>query len=212
MSIAWNDDPPALLPLIAQNVARVSRTIVAQAHARTRPSLDLAFDWHRNIYRSVPLPVPYYAGEIRDSDLRFPELIGYNVEVGGLPGIIHTNVPAALVAFEQAMFATTGSLDRVILTGVVPGTPATLAAVIRLAAYAHGEWVRIHPFANGNGRTARCWANFIALRYGLPAFVSIKPRPAGIVYEQAGISSMSGDHRLTEGLFAAMLNAVIPGP
>ena len=28
-------------------------------------------------------------------------------------------------------------------------------AVVKLAAWAHGEWIWIHPFINGNGRPAR---------------------------------------------------------
>ncbi|MCF8475569.1 MAG: Fic family protein [Pseudolabrys sp.] len=45
-------------------------------------------------------------------------------------------------------------------------TADQLAAVIDLCAWIHSEWVRIHPFANGNGRSARLWANYIAMRYG----------------------------------------------
>jgi Fic family protein len=42
-----------------------------------------------------------------------------------------------------------------------------LSAIIDVCACAHAEWIRIYPFANGNGRTARLWANGIALRYGI---------------------------------------------
>jgi hypothetical protein len=52
-----------------------------------------------------------------------------------------------------------------------------LAAIVDLCAWAHAEWVRIHPFANGNGRTARLWANCLAMRYGLPPFIRLRPRP-----------------------------------
>lgn len=86
---------------------------------------------------------------------------------------------------------------------------------MELAALAHGEWVRIHPFANGNGRTARTWANWIAARYGLPMFVSVKPRPASLLYEVAAGASMGsppqvrGDHGLTTLVFVAMLDEVL---
>jgi fido (protein-threonine AMPylation protein) len=210
--IPWDDDPPLSLARIASNTNAVAYLIDGQARARVGPSLALAFDWHRRIYDNVPLPVPYYAGEVRNSDPTYPELFGYNVEVGGLPGVSHTDVPAALVAFEQSIVTATTTLDAAIAPGSIPASAAALAAVIRLVAYVHGEWVRIHPFANGNGRTARCWANFVALRYGLPAFVTIKPRPASLLYARAANASMTGDHRPTEGLFAAMLRASPVGP
>jgi hypothetical protein len=37
-------------------------------------------------------------------------------------------------------------------------TSKAMRSTLLLAAILHGEWVRIHPFANGNGRTARLWA------------------------------------------------------
>jgi Fic family protein len=72
-------------------------------------------------------------------------------------------------------------------------------------AQAHGEWARIHPFANGNGRIARLWANWCAVRYGLPAFVRLRPRPEGDRYARAAGDSMAGDHRATVSLFADWL-------
>lgn len=212
MPIAWDADPPSAYPLIAQNTAAVAQTVKGQAAARVAPTLALAADWHRSIYRGVPLPVPYYTGEIRDTDPLFPELIAYDVVVGGLPGVRHTDVPAALATFEAAMHTLCGRIEVHIAVGAKPSSPAALAAVVRFAAFAHGEWVRIHPFANGNGRIARCWANFVALRYGLPAIVAIKPRPAALLYGQAARASMLGNHGPTGALFAALLNAALPGP
>lgn len=211
MPIAWDADPPAAYALLAQNAAAVARTIAGQSHARVVPSVDLAFDWHRSIYQGVALPVSYYAGEMRDSDPAFPQLIGYDVQVGGLDGVNHADVPAALLAFESGMRTTCARLDQATPVGSVPPSPAALAAVIRLAAFAHGEWVRIHPFANGNGRTARCWANFVTLRYGLPAIATIQPRPVDLLYGQAARASMLGNHGPTQAMFAAMLNAALPG-
>jgi len=45
---------------------------------------------------------------------------------------------------------------------------------IELAAYAHHELVRIHPFVDGNGRTARLLMNLILMRDGYPPAVIIK--------------------------------------
>ena len=79
-----------------------------------------------------------------------------------------------------------------------------LRGVLSLCAVLHGEWARIHPFANGNGRTARLWANWGALRYGLPPFVTVKPRP-GEPYGLAAMASMSGNHAATIAAFHEML-------
>ena len=79
-----------------------------------------------------------------------------------------------------------------------------LAAVIDLCAWAHAEWVRIHPFANGNGRTARIWANALLMRYGLPPAIRLRPRPDG-GYGDAGAAAMNGDWRATVAVFSRML-------
>lgn len=35
----------------------------------------------------------------------------------------------------------------------------------------HGEFVKVHPFINGNGRTARLLLNFELMKYGYPPIV-----------------------------------------
>ena len=66
------------------------------------------------------------------------------------------------------------------------------------------EWVRIHPFANGNGRTARLWANYVLMRYGLPPVVRLRPRPDG-GYGAAGAAAMAGDWEPTAAVFRKLL-------
>lgn len=80
--------------------------------------------------------------------------------------------------------------------------------MIDLSAWAHAEWVRMHPFANGNGRTARIWANAILMRYGLPPAVRLRPRPGG-AYGLAGAAAMEGDWRPTAAVFRTMLEEVL---
>ena len=69
----------------------------------------------------------------------------------------------------------------------------------------HAEWVRIHPFANGNGRTAQLWANNIALRYGVPPFIRLRPRPNS-GYAAAGDKAMQGDWKPTAVVFRRLLD------
>jgi len=189
----WNDDAPGYERVIEANASALILDIVRAAPSRVGPSVAMAQAWHRVLYRGVPLPVPYFAGEVRDSDPRFPELIGYEVQVGSSPGAPASLVPGDLARFETSLRMAVANLDGAVPVGAPLGS-TELMAVLRLIALVHGEWVRIHPFANGNGRTARVWANWVATRYGLEAFVQLKPRPAQLLYAGAAAASMRGDH------------------
>jgi fido (protein-threonine AMPylation protein) len=172
----------------------------------------MAQEWHRRVYRGASLPVPYYAGELRDSDTRFPELYGYEVRIGRQRGVDSGLVPQQLADLETAMKRAVAVLDPLIPARGSPADAAQLRSVLTLCAYAHGEWVRIHPFANGNGRTARLWANWCALRYGLPPFVRLRPRPEGNPYATASALSMRGDHQAMFAVLADMLSRHLETP
>jgi Fic family protein len=204
MATAWNEDPPGSEQRILANATELLRAIAADAGARLPPSVALAQEWHRRLYTGVALPVPYYAGEPRDSDPARPELIGYEVVVGRSAGTPSAEVPAALADFERRARLAVSRLDTAILVGAKPREGTELAGVLALCAALHGEWVRIHPFANGNGRIARVWANWAALRYRLPPFVTVKPRPSQ-PYGLAAMASMGGDHSVTVAVFDQML-------
>jgi fido (protein-threonine AMPylation protein) len=172
----------------------------------------LARDWHRRIYKGVQLPAPYFAGGLRGSDRRYPELIDYEVMVGGKRGVPARKVRAELARFEDSIQEAVNRLDPVIPVGAKPEDATQLYSVLTLCANAHGEWVRIHPFANGNGRTARLWANWCAVRYGLPAFVRLKPRPDGLGYAIAAARSMDHDYVPMISELAAMLEERLRQP
>ena len=206
MPVEWNEDDPGDLPVIYRNLRRILLQILKDAPIRSLPTTALAQDWHREIYKGVRLPLPYFAGEIRDSDPQFPELFGYEVIVGNSYGAPSHEVPQELSRFEDSMQKAVARLDPAIPNGARPEAAIELRSVLTLCSYAHGEWIRIHPFANGNGRTARLWANWCAVRYGLPAFVRSKPRPEGLGYAIAAARSMNGDHNPMIAEFGAMLN------
>lgn len=82
-----------------------------------------------------------------------------------------------------------------------PDTPAS-------AFTAHRRLVEIHPFNDGNGRTARLLMNLILIRGGYPA-VAVRPedRPAyiaGLQQAQAGVGTGAFDRLLHERLDATM--------
>ena len=79
-----------------------------------------------------------------------------------------------------------------------------LEAVIELAAWTHSEWVRIHPFSNGNGRTARMLTNAVLMRYGLPPVLRLRPRPSS-PYGHAGAEGMEGHAKPMEALLRRLL-------
>lgn len=155
----------------------------------------MAQQWHRDTYQGIALPMACYAGEVRDSDPAYPELIDYEVAVGTARGVRAVDVPDELARFESGLKAIVSQMDGVIPIGAQPSAVGDLYAVLQVAATAHGEWVRIHPFANRNGRIARLWVNWVAVRYGLPFFLALKPRPTSLIYAAAASASMRGDHQ-----------------
>jgi len=215
--LSWSEDTPADELIIAANVGRMLTDIVRNGARRETPRLALAHDWHRRIFAGTSSPPgPHVLGVPRGSP--HPDLRSYEVVVAsGAGGVVSGyGVPAARVAFylagfEQGVQAAVARLDPVIDVARGPQTTVELESVVRLAALCHGEWVRIHPYMNGNGRVARTWANWVAVRYGLPPFVRIKPRPDGLWYAVAARNSMgmppdySADHEPTFQVFLEIL-------
>jgi hypothetical protein len=215
---SWDEDDPRDLDLIQRNVAALLASLQESAAARPFPDLAEVCSWHARLYAGCRVPVPGYLGHLR-GDRDVPELVGYQVGVGrvqadGFPekvGVLSFRVASEVEAVLNGLHAVLGRLDERFPTAVRPRTADELHAMVEASALAHGEWIRVHPFANGNGRTARLWVVFLCLRYGLPVFIHVKPRPEAIAYARAGWESMgrpplfAGDHTATEAVFAGML-------
>lgn len=74
---------------------------------------------------------------------------------------------------------------------------------IELAAYTHAEFVRIHPFIDGNGRTGRLMMNYQLLSYGfLP--VSIAKETRLEYYRSLEAFAVNGDLQPFAALVAAL--------
>ena len=187
----WDDDSPQL----EANLREAMRLIQDKAANRAKPSVEDAREWHRIIMRGLRADDPGYVGAYRGEK----GLEDVCVWVGPLEGAKPEKVADELAAFEKRLQAEINRLDRTIAPGAKVNA-AQLAEVIRVCAWVHAEWVRIHPFANGNGRTARLWANSIALRYRVPAFVQLRPRPSGD-YEKTAMFAMLGRSGPTEATF-----------
>ena len=215
---AWSEDAPQDTGLIASNCGALLTELLAEASQRALPTAETVKAWHAQLYAGCSVPAPAYVGNFR-GDAVDPSLVGYEVGVGplradGYPegvGVWSDQVQTQSALFFAALHQALEELDTRFAPGVRLTSETDLREVAGLAAVVHGEWVRIHPFVNGNGRTARVWTAFVAYRYGLPAFVQLRPRPAGVLYTRAAMNSMGrppdfvGDHNETIAVFARWL-------
>ena len=99
MPVAWDDDSPGDARQLAANVAAVLHRIVEEADQPQMPTVAMAQQWHRDLYTGIELPIAYFAGEVRDTDPAYPELVGYEVRVGRHLAVASCDVPAALERF-----------------------------------------------------------------------------------------------------------------
>lgn len=191
----WDEDSPKL----RENLAHVLGMLRQSATERTSPSVEQAREWQRRLMEGLEADDTKYVGSFRGES----GLENVQVRIGPHYGVPADSVAGELRKFEAKLQYAVKLLD-VLIVGDQAVTADELSAVIDLCAWSHSEWVRIHPFANGNGRTARLWANSIALRYGLPPFVRLRPRPDG-GSGAAGAQAMQGDWEPTARVFHNML-------
>lgn len=191
----WDKDSPQL----RANLAQILAGIAAAAQQREKPTVEAARRWQGIAMQDLEVSDPRFVGASRGE----PGLEYIAVRIGANYGVDPADVAESLKQFEAKLQTLVAELDSMLPPGEEPDTDQ-LAAIIDLCAWAHSEWVRIHPFANGNGRTARLWANSLAMRYGLPPFIRLRPRP-NASYGQAGAKSMKGDWKPTAAVFHRLL-------
>ena len=195
----WDEDSPEL----RRNLSKVLDEIVRSAQRREFPTLASAKRWQSLLMKNLTVPDARFVGAFRGE----PRLEKIQVRVGVHYGVDAAEVAEELEGFERKLHALLRELDLMLPAGQEPDADQ-LAAIVDLCGWVHAEWVRIHPFANGNGRTARLWANFIAMRYGLPPFIRLRPRP-NFGYGEAGAKAMQGDWQPTVVVFRRLLDAFL---
>ncbi len=197
----WDADSPQL----RKNLAKVLDGIIGAAQGREKPTLESARRWQALLMNNLKVPDSRFVGAFRGES----GLENVQVKVAAHFGVAAAGVERALADFEAKLQALVAELDSLVPVGQQPNADQ-LAAILDLCAWVHSEWVRIHPFANGNGRTARLWANSIAMRYGLPPFVRLRPRP-NYGYAEAGARAMLGDWKPTAIVFRRLFESCIAG-
>jgi len=203
----WDENSPEL----HANISKALQLARDSAQKKVEPSLDLPREWQAQIMDGLTpthgADKTWY-GKYRGEPGQEFIGVGIGVAEGTPPHLVDKqlkkfirDIKKAVAKFDNELFTTDDrgnvsikELDR-----------NAIVAIIGLMAYVHGEWVRIHPFANGNGRTARLWANWIAMRYGFPPFVALRPRP-GRGYEWASFMAMNGNWQSMRPIFEEMLD------
>lgn len=196
LPVTWDSDLSADLPTLEANGVALVQQIVTSSHSRLDPKRDLASKWHVALLKGTHVPEAAYRGGYR-GDRRRPQLQSYEVAVmtaaGALGGAPARQVSTEITQFIQQLKAQIKPLDARIPIGA-DRSPEDEIEILKLAAWAHGEWIRIHPFANGNGRTARLWVIWACSRYGIEPFIGVRPRPTHVDFGSAAAASMVGDH------------------
>ena len=197
----WDANSPELL----RNLDEVGRKVNAAARDREPLSSQAIREWQTLIMLGLTPtdgePFGVFRGEAGLKD--------YVVEIGDHRGALPKDVARELAQFDRKLTECLNDLDDTIRCEPFDEpTEDDLESVIILCAWAHGEWVRIHPFPNGNGRTARILVNSIAQRYGLPAFMVIRPRP-GSEYERIAWEAMVDNWEAARPLFRRLYEAAL---
>jgi fido (protein-threonine AMPylation protein) len=223
-ALSWQEDDPNNLSLIQSNAAQLITELRTAAAERILPTREELCRWHARLYAGCDVPIVGYVGHFR-GDPTVKELLDYEVGLGARlkdgnlekMGVWARRVSEEMKAVLAGLHAVFDELDGRLPVGQSPTTADQILEMISFAALAHGECLRVHPFANGNGRIARLLVAFICLRYSLPMFLHIKPRPGSDDYVRASRDSMGrppdfvGNHTTTIAVFAHMLADVLAG-
>ena len=191
----WDADGPQL----QANLEKVLDDVTQWAEKRGSFSVATLKRWHRQTMAGLDVPHPKFVARLRGE----PGLKGEPVYVGGREGTKAALVVGEGFAFVKRLQAVSEKLDEFYPSGKELDRDG-LQAVIELAAWTHSEWVLIHPFCNGNGRTARMLTNAVLMRYGLPPVLRLRPRPAS-PYGHAGAEGMEGNPKPMEKLLTRLL-------
>lgn len=195
----WDEDSPQL----RENLTQLLEDIAQAADQRKLPTVEAARLWQAKTMQGLQVPNAEFVGTFRGE----PGLENVQARIRATFGIAAMNVAAELARFERKLQRIVADLDARLTIGSELNADQ-LAAVLDLCAWAHAEWIRMHPFANGNGRTARLWANSLAMRYGLPPFIRLRPRPnAG--YGEAGARALLGDWKPMAQVFRRLLDSFL---
>lgn len=143
----------------------------------------------RKIHETWLGPVYEWAGKYRK----------VNLSKGDLTFAVADHIPRLMDEFERS-----------ILTKYTPCRSKNLRRTVHALAVVHTELILIHPFREGNGKTARMLATLMGLQSGLPPLdfgtMGGKRRKGYFAAVQAG---MGGDYVPMEKIFSAVIRRTL---
>ena len=149
---------------------------------------------HRLAFRRL-VPLHYYAGGFRQEDPK-RLCLGQNVGIkgqNGAPDVSGFPFEHVLGAMHDLCKWVEREFTLLELQWLSMASDARARQLSGIIGVAIGQYVAIHPFLNGNGRTSRMlWAILLA-RSGLPPTFSIVKRP-GPPYGDVMRAAMLGDY------------------
>jgi hypothetical protein len=202
MGPAWTEDQDS--PQLRANLDAIAVEIFKHAQAKLRPDKDLPRRWHKRMCEGLDVPSAAYRGRYRGE--AHPDLRDYHVVVDCLPGVEPRKVGGEVTRLMTWLRGELPTLDKAHsrLERSTRDQPRKRSEVdervLSVAARLHGEWIRIHPFVNGNGRTARMWVLWLSSRYGLPPLLPLRPRPSPPYGDVSRASLAAADHTGMETL------------
>jgi len=164
---------PADFAVVNQNIAALDVQFQASKGHRESFSLNLVREWHREMHTGCcHVPVAAYVGNFRGTT--HPYLEAYENQFGPFISFQAADVPTAVLKVEAEI---KNLLDRfdLLMGNEAAATPSRLNNVIDAVVGPYVDWIRIHPFADGNGRTARLMVNWLFARYWQPLVFPGRP-------------------------------------
>ncbi|GAA4885053.1 hypothetical protein GCM10025788_26440 [Serinicoccus chungangensis] len=193
----WDSRSDSNRKRIEENYRHLRAEVVQSGLARNRPTPALVQGWHARSLDGIRLAEPWVAGHYRGEGPSGSQLRDALVHVGGRLGEPPAHVRQRVRGMFEELDRRIDGLDARVSVG--EGLNTLYPDVLQLCAWAHGEWIRIHPFVDHNGSTARLLALMLGLRYGVPLNLPGKPRPPtpsfglALSYNVAAENQMMGD-------------------
>lgn len=139
--------------LEASGLIAATRFARRVAHSGSKINIGLVYELHKMIYKKAQ---PDIAGVLRDCEIKklYKHIPPHSSKVPGLMCIFSRELDGKIKQLDKAR-------DKEI-------DEARFLEILNVAIWASHKISYIHPFHNGNGKTARLMLNIILERYGLP--------------------------------------------